>query len=88
MTVPPLGGDGVVLVRSIGFGAKMQMALASASERASILLAHCVRDEDGRQLMSAEQWDAFGTRHEDDFLALSEVAARVSSLSGDEAKKN
>lgn len=88
MTVLSLGGDGVVLIRSIGFGAKMQMALAPAAERAAVLLAHCVRDEDGKQLMDAEQWDSFGNRHEDDFIALSEAAARVSSLSGDEAKKN
>lgn len=88
MTIPSLGGDGVVIVRSIGFGAKMQIGLSDPEQRASLLLSHCVRDEDGRALLTAAQWDTFGMQHEDDFLTLSQVAARVSALGGDEAKKD
>lgn len=88
MTVPSLGGDGVVLIRSIGFGAKMFLSSLPHEKRAGAFLAFSVMDEAGAPLMPAEAWDVFGMAHEDDFIELSEAAARVSGLRGDEAKKD
>ncbi len=88
VTVPSLGGDGVVTVRGVGFGQKIQLSIAAPELRASLLLHYAVRDETGAPLMSAEQWDVFGLRHEDDFLQLASVARRVSAFDVAEAKKD
>lgn len=88
VTVPSLGGDGAVVVRGIGFGQKIQLSIAEPERRASLLLQYAVRDEAGAQLMTAEQWDLFGLRHEDDFLELASVARRVSAFDVAEAKKD
>lgn len=87
-TFPSLGGDGEVVVRSVGFGQKIQLSIAPVEQRAAMLLHYAVRDEAGEPLMSAEQWDLFGLRHEDDFLALAGIARRVSAFDVAEAKKD
>lgn len=88
VTVPSLGGDGVVTVRGVGFGQKIQLSIAAPEMRAPLLLHYAVRDEAGAPLMSAEQWDLFGLKHEDDFLELASVARRVSAFDVAEAKKD
>lgn len=88
MTVPSLGGDGVVVVRSLTFGEKIQMSVAPLEERPAMLLAYTVRDEDGRPLMTREQWDRWGLDNDMDFVALTETAKRVSSLDVAAAKKD
>lgn len=88
VTMPSLGGDGVVTVRGIGFGQKIQLSVAAPEMRAPLLLQYAVRDETGAQLMTAEQWDLFGLHHEDDFLELTSIARRVSAFDAEQAKKN
>lgn len=88
MTVPSLGGDGVVIVRSITFGEKIQMSVAPVEKRPAMLLSYSVLDEDGKPLMTAEEWDLFGLSHDLDFVELTTVAGRVSSLDSSDAKKN
>ena len=88
MTVPSLGGDGVVVVRPIGFGVKLQLALCAPELRAATVLAHSVRDEDGEPIGDAAWWDGYGLRHEDDFLSLTMAARRVSAFDQADAKKD
>lgn len=88
LAIPELGGDGVVLVRSIGFGQKIQMSIAEPEARAGLMLQYAVKDEDGERLMSAAQWDRFGMEHEDAFLKLSEAARRVSGFDSASVKKD
>lgn len=88
MTVPSLGGDGVVIVRPIGFGVKLQLALCGSELRAATVLAHSVRDEDGEPLGDVEWWDTWGLRNEDDFIELTKAACRVSAFDSADAKKD
>jgi hypothetical protein len=88
ITIPSLGGDGVVLVRSMGFGSKIQMSIAESSARAAMILEACVCDEDGERLMDAQAWDVFGLRHPEDFLVLADASRRVSGFNLEDAKKN
>jgi hypothetical protein len=88
ITVPSLGGDGVVVVRSLTFGQKIQMSIADAERRPAMLLAYTVRDEDGVPLMTADEWDTFGLAHDMDFVELSAAAKRVSALDVADAKKD
>lgn len=88
LTVPSLGGDGVVLIRSITFGQKIHASLAPVERQPCMLLAYSVRDEDGVALMSADEWDRYGLDFEGDFVTLLEAARRVSHMDVTDAKKD
>jgi len=87
LTIPELGGDGVVLVRGIGFGQKLELIGVPPLRQSLELLAICVLDEDGLALNSADGWDAFAVLHEDQFGELIAAAKRVSGLDAGEVKK-
>jgi len=87
VTVPELGGDGVVLVQGIGFGRKLELIAIPPARQSLELLASAVLDEDGVELMPADQWDAFASLHEVAFGQLIEAAKRVSGLDPDAGKK-
>lgn len=88
LTAPELGGDGVVLVRGVGFGRKVYLATeAPKHAAATLLVAESVLDEDGKPVMGAEAWDAFALQHEERFLELLSAAKRVSGFDGEAVKK-
>jgi hypothetical protein len=89
LTIPELGGDGVVKVRGIGFGRKMAIAVSEpAEDRAGLLLEAAVVDEDGEPVMDAEAWDAFAMFHEDRGFELLVAAKRVSGFNSADVKKD
>lgn len=89
LTIPELGGDGVVRVRGIGFGRKVYLATEAPKFAAAAMLAsESVVDEDGFPLMSADAWDAFAAQHEERFLELLQAAKRVSGFDAADVKKD
>lgn len=88
LTVPELGGDGVVTVRPLGFGERIDLLRGDRPEsRSARLCAAAVVDEDGQPLMDANAWDAFAYAHEDQFIVLLTTVTRLAGLDGDAVKK-
>lgn len=88
ITIPELGGDGVVTVRSVGFGEKIRIVTAVPPHRTACeLVAGAVLDDDGLPVMSADEWDAFAAVHEDRFFELLTAAKDVTGLEVAEVKK-
>jgi hypothetical protein len=88
VTVPELGGDGIVTVHGLGFGKKIDIATDPRPEfRAALLAEATVLDDDGKPVLSAEAWDAFGQQHEEQFVQLLQVARRLSGFDTAAVKK-
>lgn len=88
LMISELGGDGAVTVVGIRFGQKIALSALPASQQATGMLAMAVVDDDGGPLMSADDWDVFGSLHEDAFISLLQAARRVSGIEVAEAKKD
>lgn len=88
LTVPELGGDGVVTVRPLGFGERIDLLRGDRpASRSARLCAAAVVDEDGMPLMDAEAWDGFAYAHEDRFIDVLKTVTRLAGLDGDVVKK-
>lgn len=89
--VEPLGGD--VLVRELTLTQRMALKEGLAqpgddSKRMLQMLHLSVVDADGVPVFTAEQWDAFGARHQAAFNELFLKSVSVSGFDGEKAKKN
>ncbi len=88
LTVPELGGDGVITVRPLGFGERIDLLRGDRPEsRSARLCAAAVVDDDGAPLMAADSWDAFAYAHEDAFIPVLRAVTRLAGLDGDAVKK-
>lgn len=87
-TVPveALGGD--VIVRSIGFVERLNLASADIPKYGHIarMLSHCIVGSDGKPIFTPEEWETFGSYNADALFGLFEVAQRVSGM-GEAQKK-
>ncbi len=89
LTIPELGGDGIVTVIGLGFGQKMIVGSdPRVALRASLLAAAAVVDDAGEPVMTAEAWDTFGVQHEAQYIKVLEVARRLSGFDSVAAKKS
>jgi hypothetical protein len=89
LTIPELGGDGIVTVVGLGFGEKMAICRDPRETfRAALLTEAAVLDDDGNRVMSAEGWDAFGIQHEAQYIKLLEVVRRLSGFDAVAVKKS
>jgi hypothetical protein len=88
LTIPELGGDGIVQVVGVTFGQKITISSLPVGEQATEMLAISVRDDDGNPVMHGAGWDTFGTLYEQRFIELLQAARRVSGIEVAEVKKD
>lgn len=92
VTVEPFGGD--VLVRELTLTQRLALKEAGSEEaggntkRMLHMLHLSVVDADGAHVFTAEQWDAFGAKHQAVVQELFVKAVSVSGFDGEKAKKN
>jgi hypothetical protein len=82
--VPELGGS--VIVQPMRLSTRWLMSTINEQDGIRWLikmLADCVRDADGHQLMTEDEWDQFGTVHEEAVVKLADECREMSSLTDD-----
>ena len=84
-TVPDLG---TVYVRGLPLSKKLEIGNMERTRQMPALLAATVLTEDGKPVMDIDDWDAYASAHEEPFNRLFAIAARVSGLIPDDAKKH
>ena len=91
VAVEALGGEVIVrglrLSDRLGIFADLREDGKSYAHLAKLLAASVV-GEDGKQLLSEEEWEAFGGAHFTEALALFGVARRLSGLDAEVIEKN
>jgi hypothetical protein len=96
--VDALGGEVAVVEMGLADRLDFEDALASSKGAAGkrtgidtllpLLLAACVRDDEGEPVFDAAKWRIFGARHRNEAIGLFNVAFRLSGFDGDENAKN
>jgi len=91
VAVPALGGD--VIVRGMLLNERLELFSGLRNETAGYghiarLLAPVVIGEDGKPLLTVEEWEAFGGANFAEVLDLFNVARRLSGLDSEEVEKN
>ena len=91
VAVPSLGGE--VIVRGMLLSERLALFSGLRNETAGYghiarLLAPVVIGEDGKPLLTAEEWEAFGGTNFAEVLDLFTVARRLSGLDTEELEKN
>lgn len=88
VAVEALGGE--VVVWGLGLADKLRFATWDGPRFAQMCeaLAVAVRDADGVPLWTAEQWDAWGSKHVTEALRLFGVIEELSGLTEAQAEKN
>lgn len=87
--VPELGGE--VIVRGLTLSQRLELGVrfrdGGRFRQMAEMLALCVVDADEAELFSVEEWEAFGAKHFEAVLRLSDVAQRLSGFDRVEAGK-
>ena len=87
---PWLGGDGAVVVRGLWLAdlRRVSATITDAADQTFEIVALSVRDENGEQLATREQWHKLASLHRAEFADLNEAVRRVNGLDTDYVKND
>lgn len=89
VTVEALGGE--IILRGMLLSEHLDLVQRREEigyRRLSYTLAACAVDEEGKPLMTVDEWERFGAMHSEQAFTLFGIANRLSGLSPPEEKKS